>query len=265
MLGSVLLKTLRDSRRGLVGWSLGVVALVLVEAAVWPSMSSMGDLGQIYDAFPEQLRKLFNVEAMSTGTVFMNAELFTLMLPLLFIVRGIGLGARAVAGEEEHGTLDLLLVTPLSGTRLVAEKAVAMAVELMLLAVVLLGSVLVVSPWFDLGIGVADAAAGGLSSLLLGLEFGALALAVGTFTGHRGVAVAVASLAAVGAYVLYALGLMVDSLAGWRPLSPFDQALHGGPLGGGFPASFLWLVLGAVLLVAVSLPVLDRRDVTAPG
>ncbi|WP_406057512.1 ABC transporter permease subunit [Kribbella sp. NBC_00889] len=41
----------------------------------------------------------------------------------------MGHGARALAGEEERGTLELLLVTPVSGSRIVADKALALALS----------------------------------------------------------------------------------------------------------------------------------------
>ena len=44
------------------------------------------------------------------------------MVPLLLLVAAIGAGARAIAGEEERGTLDLLLSTPVSRRRLALEK-----------------------------------------------------------------------------------------------------------------------------------------------
>jgi hypothetical protein len=64
----------------------------------------------------------------------------------------------------------------------------------------------------------------------------------------------------VAAYVLYALGLMVDSLGSWQPLSPFEQAFGDGPLGAAPAASLVWVVLAGVAVVLVSLPVFDRRD-----
>ncbi|WP_432877315.1 hypothetical protein ACQPYH_28480 [Kribbella sp. CA-245084] len=102
MFRNVYLKSLYDARRGLTGWSIAIVALVLLESALWPSVRDMLDVKDLYQSFPEQLRKFFNLEAMATGTGFLNAELFTIMLPGLFLVYGIGHGARTIAGEEER-------------------------------------------------------------------------------------------------------------------------------------------------------------------
>ena len=47
------------------------------------------------------------------------------MVPLLLMIAAIGAGAGAIAGEEERGTLELLLANPLSRRRLVLEKTAA--------------------------------------------------------------------------------------------------------------------------------------------
>ena len=48
------------------------------------------------------------------------------MLPLLLLVFAIGLGARAIAGSEQEGTLELLLSNPVTRRTVVAERYLAM-------------------------------------------------------------------------------------------------------------------------------------------
>lgn len=263
MLRSVFRKSLRDQRRAFVGWSIGIVLLVLLESALWPSIREMPDLGEFLKSYPESMRKLFNLEDFGTGTGFMNAELFSALLPILFIVFAIGRGARAVAGEEEAGTLDVLLMTRVSPIRLVLHQAVALAAAVLALGAVLFIAVLACSATFGLDIGAAGLAGATVAMVLLGLEFGWLALAVGAATGGRALAIGVASAAAVAAYVLYVAGQLVDSVKPWQPLSPFHQALDGGPIGAGLPVAYVWMPLVGALLVALALPVFDRRDVAA--
>jgi ABC-2 type transport system permease protein len=263
---SVYLKSLYDARRGLFGWALAISLLVLLECALWPSVRDLPNLKDMYASFPEELRKFFDLEAMTTGIGFLNAELFTLLLPALFLVYGIGRGARALAGEEEQGTLELLLVTPVSGARIVVEKALALVTSIVILGVALFAATTLGSLVFDLGIGPGAAASGALSMTLLGTEFGILALTAGALTGRRATSVAVASVAATAAYVVYAAGLLLSRFEAWQPLSPIQQAFRDGPLGAGLTSGHFWLLAGSALLLAIALPALDGRDIaTAHG
>lgn len=264
-LRSVYLKSLRDQRHGLVGWSIGVSLLVLVEALLWPSIRDVPDIEKLFAAYPDYLQKMFDISAMTTGTGFLNAELFTLLLPALFLVHGIARGARLVAGEEEHGTLDVLLVMPVSGVRVVLEKTAALLTDLAVLAAVLWVVTVLASLTIGMGIGPGEAFSGALSVFLLGAELGVLSLGVGAATGSRTAAMAVATALATAAYVLYVAGLVVPAVDPWQRLSPFDQAIAGGPLGVGLPLSFLWPAVGTLVLTLLALPVLDRRDIAAPG
>ena len=105
MLGSVFAKGLRDQRWALLGWGLGVALLVLTEAAVWPTFRDMRDLDQLLSGYPEAMKKLFDLGAMSSGTGFMNAELYTLMLPLLFIVFAVTLSIVLAASVAAAATV----------------------------------------------------------------------------------------------------------------------------------------------------------------
>lgn len=261
MLSSVFAKSVRDQRWALLGWSIGVVLLVVVQAAVWPTMRDLPAFEEMLAGYPEALRDLFDLGAMATGVGFFNVELFSLVLPILFVVFAVGRGARLVAGEEEQGSLDVVLVTPVSTTSLLLQKAAALAVGVAVLAVVVFVTVLVCVPVFDLGFGVGELAPGVLAMWLLGTELGCVALAVGAVTGRRHIALAVAGAVAVVSYVLYALGQIVEAIQPWQQLSPVHQAVSEGPLGGGVPASFGWLVLVTVLVVVAALPAFDRRDV----
>ncbi|GAB3790708.1 hypothetical protein GCM10027601_34540 [Nocardioides ungokensis] len=265
LLRSVYLKSLRDVRHGLVGWSIGIALLVITESLIWPSFRDMPDIEKLFSQYPDYMQRLFDVSAMTSGIGFINSELFTLMLPVLFLVHAIGRGARLVAGEEEDGTLDVLLVTPLSTTRILLEKAAALVTGVFALGLVLYVVTMTCSLSIGMGIGPLDALSGCLSMVLLGSEFGLIALAAGAATGRKSLAVAVPAALAVAAYVLYVAGLLVTSVDPWQHLSPMEQALASGPLGGGLPLDFLWLALGCAVVTVATLPMLDRRDIAAPG
>jgi hypothetical protein len=80
---NVFTKTLRDQRKALAGWSIGLAVLVLLEAALWPTVRNMGDLGEFIQGYPEALRELFKIDEFASGAGFLNGELYSLMLPIL--------------------------------------------------------------------------------------------------------------------------------------------------------------------------------------
>lgn len=260
---SIFEKALWDQRRSLPAWGSALAAMVLLEAAMWPSMADMPALDDYLEDFPSALKEVFSIDQMSTGQGFLNAELFTLVLPMLFLVFGITRGARMIAGEEEAGTLDLLLVTPLSTTRFLLEEVLALVTSVVLLGAGVLAATLVGSAAFGLDISLLAALSGSLAVTLLGIEFGAVALVVGALTGHRGLALGVTSALAMASYVLFVAGLFVDGLASWQSISPFHQALHAGPLATELPATYLWLVAVPAIAVLTAVPLWSRRDVGA--
>lgn len=260
MLGSIFAKSLRDQRRGLVGWSIGVILLVVLEVALWPSVRDIPDLDKFLSSYPEAFRELFHVEELRTGAGFLNAELYSIMLPAMFLVFAIGRGARLVAGEEEAGTLEVLLVTPVTRARVLLEKAGALAVSVAALGAVLLVVSALSGAIAGMDVPLGEHAAATLSMVLLGVLHGWVALAVGGATGRRSTSIGVASGLAGAGYLLYVAGKLVDAIAPWRVLSPFDQALGSGPVGGGVPAAFLWMAVVAAVVLAASVPVFDRRD-----
>ncbi|NLA37097.1 MAG: ABC transporter permease subunit [Actinobacteria bacterium] len=259
MLTSVFIKTLRDQQRGLIGWALGTALTVVVMGAVWPSFSDV-NITALMDQYPEALKEAFNIAAMDTGAGYLNAELFSLMLPAIFIIFGVARGARLIAGEEEDGTLELLATLPVSRRRILLEKAGALIVELAVLALVLLASVWVASLAFGLDIAFLHAVNGAISMFFIGLEFGLVSLALSAATGRRGLAVGVSAGLAGLAYLLYLVAQLVKDLRPLRFASPFYQAISEGPIGPNLPALTLAMVAVGGVALAVSLVVFDRRD-----
>ncbi|MEU4689922.1 ABC transporter permease subunit [Actinoplanes sp. NPDC023714] len=258
---SVLIKALYDQRRALIGWGVGLTLMVLLETALWPSIGRMPELGQFLDSYPEAMRKLFNMEEFGTGTGFVNAELFSALVPVLFLTYAIGRGARAIAGEEEAGTLDVLLVTPVTTTGLLLQQTGALLAGLLILGAVLYAAIVLGSLLFGLGIGLVPLLSATVATVLLAWEFGCLALAVGAVTGRRPVAIGVGAAAAVAGYLLYVAGKLVQAIDPWQSLSPFEQAMSGGPIGAGFRPAYLLMPAVALLFVAAAMPRFARRDI----
>ena len=127
------------------------------------------------------------------------------MLPLLIIGFAIAQGSGAIAGEEERGTLDILLSNPTTRLQVLLQKFAAMVTGILILGLVLWASVLIGAAIVDMDLSIVRAAEATLSGMFLGTAFGTLALALGSATGKRGLSTAAAGAVAVTAYFINAL------------------------------------------------------------
>ena len=264
MLSSVLGKSLRDIRRSFAWWALGIVGYVAMIVAVWPTVKSIPAIVDLHDNYPQALKAFTsfggNLE-FGTPAGYLGAELFSLIVPLLLLVAAIGAGARSIAGEEEAGTLDLLLANPISRVRLSLEKLAAVAIELLGLGVVMLVALEVSARVAGMKIGFEKLAAASVSAVLLALVFGALSFLLGAATGRRGRAIGIASALAVATYLLNSLAPLVKAIRSLRPISPFYHYAASDPLRNGLQAGHVLVLVAIVALAAVAAPLLfGRRD-----
>lgn len=265
MLKSVFLKTIRDRRKALFWWSVGTILYLLLIGAVYPSIMEMGEqLDLLMAAYPAEILAMFGGDqtALSSPAGFLQVEGFGWLVPLVFAFFAAGMGARAIAGEEEENTMDLLLATPISRSSIVIEKACAMLVCLVCLGIALIVG-LVFGYFFQMKISFGNILSASSSAVLIGLVFGTVALAVSAATGRRGVSMAVMSALAIGSYLLYSLGALVDGLKDWKWLSPFFYYAENEPLANGIDWSHASVLLGvSVIGVIAAVFAFRRRDIS---
>jgi ABC-2 type transport system permease protein len=119
-------------------------------------------------------------------------------------------------------------------------------------------------PPFELVVPAADLAAACAMLLLLSLAFGAIALAVGCATGHRGLALGITGGYAAFAFVINALAPSVDALGWLRPLSPFRWYLDPDPLVSGIAVKNVAVLLAIIVVgYVVAGLTFERRDLAA--
>ncbi len=244
--------------------------LLVITAAIMFYMGLM--IGPIYGLipdsftefvkdFPDAMLAMIGSADMSTPAGFFQAEIFSLVGPITFVVLTALLGSRALAGEEEDRTMDLLLTNPVSRTRVLIEKALAMVAY-----AVLLGLVTFVGTWAGVAVGGVDLSVTNIAATtvlltLLGLVLGGVALLVGAATGRSRVAAYSATGTTVVAYFMFAFLPLSESFASLARWSPFHYYLGSDPLVNGMNwghASVLLMMF--VILVGVAIPLFGRRD-----
>ncbi len=257
-------KTVRDQKRALIGWGIGLFGVATMYAAFYPSiLKSSSALTNYLQNLPEAVKNLIGGE-FTTPPGYLRSETFGALGPILFLVFAIGAGARAVAGEEEARTLDLLLSTPIRRRQMVTDKFAAMALTSAALALVLLLTIAVVGPPFKLHVAVANIAAACVMLFLLALSFGSIALAVGCATGRRGLAIGLTGALATAAFIVNVLAPSVSALGPLRPYSPFRWYFTPDPLLSGVRMENVLVLLGITLIaLIVAYVTFERRDLAA--
>ena len=264
MLRNVFLKTIRDRFRSLLFWEIGLVALGVLLILFYPSIGGSAAIEQYMEALPKDLLALFagDIVDFTSPEGFLNGELFFMMVPLLFLVFAIGFGSSVIAGEEEQGTLDLLLSNPLPRWRAVVEKFGALSVCVLLLALIFWLGLVISTTAIGMDISISRLAAACFSVTLLGVTFGTLALAIGCARGSRGQSIGVTSALGVGLYFLNAMANAVDFIEPFRKLSPFYYYIGADPLTNGLDLRHAAILSGLiVVLLAVALIAFERRDI----
>jgi beta-exotoxin I transport system permease protein len=236
-------------RRSLIGYSLGMAVYTLVVVALYPAFKDSSSLDKLIQS-DSTISALFGVSGpISTSGGWLNGNLYANFLPLLMLLLTIGYGAASLAGQDEDGTLCLVAALPTRRTTIVLEKAAAMALQAAALAVAV-GVCVMIGRSFDLAVSVGSVASISATTLLLGLVFGLVTMAIGAHTGSRATALGAGTALAAASYLLGSLAPVVSWLHPARYVSLFywsvanDQITHGARLAD-------YAVLTAVVLCAL--------------
>lgn len=261
----LLIKTARDHWKSYVIWTLGLLAMVGVQLSVYPTVrSSAAGLSSFLDNYPEALKQIFRMEDYTSGAGFLSTELFSMMLPLIFISIGASWGANASAQEEERRTADILLTLPISRVRILTIKIITAALAQVLLATVTVLSLVIGIRFVDLSLGTSKIIAGALTGALLGILFNAVATFMGAAWGKRSIALGGAVGLAIAGFLFFSLAPLVDTFERITPINPFQWTLGSRPLFDGVDIGYTVIsVVMSLVLYAASLVVFKRRDIQA--
>jgi hypothetical protein len=264
VLRNVFLKSLRDLRRSFAWWTVGLAGYVALIASVYPTVRDNPDLEKLVESYPEALKAFVAFGGQfdfTSAAGYLGSELFSFMMPALFLVAAVGHGAGTLAGEEERGTIDLLLSSPLSRTRVALEKLAAMCVELAALGAVLWLALWVGARAFSMEVSVAHLASATALLVVLALAYGAIAFMVAAATGRKTLAIGLTVALAVGAYLVNSLASLVEVLEPFQKATPFYHYAVADPLRQGLdPWHTLFLLAVGAGAAAAGVLLFDRRD-----
>jgi ABC-2 type transport system permease protein len=249
---------LYNRRRSTIWYAVGMALYMLVIVVLYPSFKHSTELNKLTQG-NSPLAALFGATgALTSPAGWMNVNAYANFLPLVMLLLTIGYGAGAIAGQNEDGTLGLLIVLPLARRRILAGKIATMIIQALILDLTVAACVYVgrafqvtLDPWH-----VATAT---LAVLLLGIDFGLLALALGAATGRRGSAIGISSALAAVCYLISSLAPVVRSIHPVRYASLFYWAVGNEQLTRGAGPVSLAVLLAVAIAAAIDANTAFRR------
>ncbi len=260
--GSVFTKSLRQARTPILAWGIGMGFLTYVVYAALKSVLGTPATANAAQQLAESFRFFGDPVAVGTPGGYFTWK-YGPFIPLMVGIWAVLAGANMTRGEEERGSLDLLLAEPISRTRALVEKIGAFAVALLIIGFFIAIGALLGAASIKTPVSVGDALLAGLNISLVTFFFGMLALFISQFTRTGGSAAGWAGGLMALSFVVDGIGRAINNAEWLRRLSPLYYYDLSKPLIPGYGtnagAMIVLLALGVILAV-VSVPLFAQRD-----
>ncbi len=260
LVSTIATKALWDSRRGLLGWAIGIVAAAAVYTGSYAAVDADA-YTEVIDQFPAEVVEAFGWEEIGTPAGYLGSTVYGLIMPVLLTVFAIGAGAKHLAGDEEGGTMELVAAHPVSRRSLLLQRMVAVVVMTAIATALVLATVLVLRGPVGLAVPVGRLVAATVQLGLLAMVMALVTITAGAVTGRRGVAVAVAATVAAASYMADTVVPTIDGLDWADRLSVFHYYDGAGALRSGLSPTGVAVLGGVVIVLAVvAVAAFERRD-----
>jgi ABC-2 type transport system permease protein len=261
MLRSTFLKTLRDQRRAVPAWGIGLALVVIWGGVAWANaypdeasrdrlaadISGSLSVGQAFYGEP------LNVDELGGFINWRILGLYPVLLGIFVVLSATGV-TRAL---EERGEMEVLLASGPGRARQMAERALAIAVGLAAVCAIVFAALLVAGPAAgEPSLAVGRSAAQSLNLWLASLMFGGLGMLTAQFFGSRRSAAMCAGVVLIAAHLWANLGLVLEGIEPLRPVSPLYLYSLSAPLSGG---DVDVLAMAGMLAIAVALAAVATR------
>lgn len=214
----ILIHELRLRIKATIGWGIGLILFGALYISVFPeveeAMATIADI-PIYEAMGMSLGSFEEY----IGSVVLQ------FLPILLGVFGVMTGTRIFIGEEDDGTLELILAQPVSRIQIVLAKVISIGVSLFAIlviagagdAVILAG----IKNSVDASVNPGELFAAVLAGWPISMAIASVSVFLSTFVPKRRIASMTATVLLIASYFGMTLTGMVSSLEKVRFLSIF--------------------------------------------
>ncbi|MFB0901153.1 MAG: ABC transporter permease subunit [Dehalococcoidia bacterium] len=258
---SIFFNNINSRKKSLLYWCLALSALTIFIIYMYDSVGQ--EASKLLESTESDGIKAFIGPDAQGGTPagWLGFELYGIFLPICLAIITIGYGAGAIGSEEESGTLELLLASPISRSKILTEKVLALLIIATIIPSINFVAVCLGSLLFNFKIAIFDVFLCSISLILFGIFFGCFALMMQTITKKRSLGISLTAAYVGGAYFMYTLYSLLDWLEPMKFFSPFyyydgNKILQGAA----DPFHFTIMLVGIIFTCSITYISFSKRD-----
>jgi ABC-2 type transport system permease protein len=258
---------LMNNRGKVLGWGLTLALLAGYLVSFYTTIADQqAELQKLIESYPPALMAFFGgTFDLFTPAGFLHIEFFSYM-PIVLGIFALLAGSGLFAGDEEKGTLNLILSYPISRTRLFWGRLLAMVgVTLIILGVIWVGFGIGVSMTPEIGFGWGDLLLPMLSMLSVLLLFETLSVALSMVLPSRGLAAMVSGVLLVASFFITSLAQIDPDLEVLADISPLTYYQGSRALEGFNGTWFAALMIASLVFALLAWWRMERKDIRVAG
>lgn len=245
----------------MIGWSLGLVIMAAITVAFYPTIKDQ--IGTLFANTPKALQSITgSADDYRTVSGYVGVGVFDLRIPMIALTMAIILGINLSVTEETSGKLYQLLSLPISRSKIVFQKWLAMIGIFFITHLALFLGVLATIKLINESMSPSRLALGTFICFMLTVATGSITLLSGFGSGRRGLTTLLISVYVFGGYLLTSFAAQIEWLRNIEPISLFHyyKASEVIKIGLNWQHTFVLLAISCASVLLASI-LFDRRDI----
>ena len=218
---SIFTVSLTSRWRSTLIWSISMALLALMFAALYESFA--GEIEDMADIAPAAMEAIWggNLDYVDTPAGWLGLELYGIFLPMVLAIIGVSSGASAIGNEEDSGTLELLLASPVGRTRIVVEKYLSVSAQLAIIGISVWFGVALGTLLFPFEVSLTHVLGATLMGWLFGTTISSFTMCVQSIIGKKGVAIGFGAGFVASSYIANILSKLINGVSYLKYVSIF--------------------------------------------
>lgn len=216
---NLLLKSLRERRTFILGWAGGLAFLGFLMMSFYTSFNG-GEIDSLMKSLPPALQGFVgNLQDWRQLPGYIGSQIFDIRFPIFVSILSILLAVGLTVSEEEKGQLRTIVALPISRTKIIFAKWLALAVICAIAAIATIFGIelglLVINQSIDQMVLVRL----GLFTWLMVTSLSTIIFSLGLATGKRAITTGVGIILTIGSFLLSTFASAVSWLADYEKFS----------------------------------------------